>query len=200
MRYDGGMNETVRFSAETRPRKVRFTIEQFYRMEGAGAFEGLKKTELLDGEISSVNAQHMPHMRAKVALFRALDHVVRNLGGPLEVGIEGSIELGQYNLPEPDIFIWEPVDAEKGAPDGSVRLVIEVADSSEVRDLNKKRRIYARHGVREYWVAVLRTRRIERFSEVVDGHYRRHDSFAFSERVESVTLPGVAIAAGTLTG
>ena len=192
------MNQPARTTSWTGPREARLTIAQFYRVQETGVFEDFAKTELLDGRISVMNSQYLPHMRVKMAIYDAFRAAIGR-GGALDVGVAGAIELGMDNVPEPDVFIFDARDAQRGAPDGSVRLVVEVADSSERRDLGRKKRIYARHGIAEYWVALLRTRRIERFADPVDGDYRRHDGFAFSARVESLTLSGVAMPAGTLS-
>ncbi|MFS0737372.1 Uma2 family endonuclease [Sphingomonas sp. 1P06PA] len=180
----------------TRPRDLKLTIEQFVAINESGALDDFSKAELLDGKISVVNAQHLPHARLKMALYDALRDAVRANGTGLQLLVEGAIELGRHNLPEPDLFIWAPQPAERGAPDGSVKLVIEVADSSERRDLGRKKRIYAAHGIAEYWVAVMRTRRIERFAGLKDGAYARHDSVPFGNAVDSVTLSGIGLPAG----
>lgn len=194
------MEPELHLRPDTRPRKAKLTIEQFYLINASGAFDDYAKTELLDGEIHVVNSQFLPHMRVKRDIFTALQASVDALGSELEVGIEGAVELGAHNVPEPDVFLFDARDAERGVPDGSLRLVVEVADSSERRDLGRKKRLYARHGIPEYWVAVLRTRTITRFADPIGNDYARQDSFTFDHGVTSLTLPGVAIAAGVLRG
>ena len=181
---------------DTRPRRAKLSIEQFYLISESGAFDDYAKTELLDGEIHVVNSQFMPHMRIKRTILFALQESLLATGSQLEMGVEGAVELGLDNVPEPDVFIFDGRNAVRGVPDGDVKLIVEVADSSERRDLGKKLKIYARNRVPEYWVAVLRTKRIERFTEPSDGGYARHDSFAFGDRVDSLTLPDIHLAAG----
>jgi Uma2 family endonuclease len=197
VRYLGMMNAPFQpYASPSRPAPARLTIDQYYAICESGALDEYNRTELLDGRIYQMNAQYTAHMRAKLALFRALDPLVRACGA--ELGMEATIEIGARNAPQPDLFVWTGKDVGKGAPDGTVLIAIEVADSSERHDLGKKRRIYARGGVREYWVAVLRTQTVERFAEPADGDYRRHDSFAFADAINSVTMPGIGIPAGTL--
>lgn len=45
-------------SRATRPRDLKLTIEQFIAIEESGALDGLSKTQLLDGRIRVVDAQH----------------------------------------------------------------------------------------------------------------------------------------------
>lgn len=183
---------------DNKVRKARLTIDQYYRICDSGALADFGKTELIEGEICFVNAQYVQHMRVKRDILLALVRTVGEAQPDLEVGVESAVELGARSAPEPDVFIFDGSNAEKGAPHGSVRLVVEVADATVRHDLGRKKRLYALHGVPEYWVAVVRTRKIERFSEPVGDGYARHDSFDFSAQIDSVTLPGVFIPAGTL--
>ena len=53
---------------------------------------------------------------------------------------------------EPDILIFERTKRPSKLPAASVLLLIEVADSSEAFDSGAKAKVYARLGVREYWI------------------------------------------------
>lgn len=194
------MTAAMTLKADRGPRKARLTIEQFYRVATSGALDDYAKAELLDGGIHVMNAQFLPHMRMKRSVFLALQTAVIEAGLGLEVGIEGAIELGDDSAPEPDIFLFVPVETEQGVPGEKVRLVIEIADSSERRDLGYKKRIYARHGIPEYWVVVLRTGMIERFANPVEGHYRVADSIAADGPITSMTIGDLHIPAGVQGG
>jgi Uma2 family endonuclease len=192
------MGVQTKIPRDNKVRKARLTREQYYRICDSGALADFGKTELIEGDICFVNSRFMPHMRVKIAILLSFAEAVKIVRPDLEIGSEGAIELGSNNVPEPDVFIFEPKNTERGAPEGSFKLVVEVADATVRHDLGRKKRLYALHGVPEYWVAVVRTRKIERFSEPVGDGYARHDSFDFSAHIDSVTLPGVFIPAGTL--
>jgi Uma2 family endonuclease len=177
---------------------MRLTIPQYYEMSEAGVLDQFGKTELIEGEISIMNSQFVPHMEAKLAIFRGIDAAMRESGSQFALGMEASAELGSNNAPQPDIFVWTGEPSEKGIPFGALLLVIEVADTTARRDLGKKLRLYAKHKVPEYWVAVLRSKQIERFSLPQGEAYLQQDSFAFGEEVRSLTLPGVSLPAGYL--
>ena len=191
------MNQPAQIDSAEQPTPARFTIEQFYRIAETGVLDG-KRSELLAGEIVIMAPQWAAHGQVKSEIAFALNDSVRAQRSGLAVMVEASIELGLDHLPMPDIFIWERASVARGVPEGLVKLVIEVADSSERNDMERKRLVYAENHVAEYWVAVLRTRTIERFAELADGDYRRRDSFAFGDAVDSLTLAGIGIAAGTL--
>jgi Uma2 family endonuclease len=60
--------------------------------------------------------------------------------------------------PEPDLFLID-LDAPRPYHPGTAKLVIEVAVSSQRRDLRTKPPIYARAGVPLYWVIDIDARR-----------------------------------------
>lgn len=192
------MNKPAFLSApRPRRRAARFTIEQYYTIADTGVLDELGRTELIHGRIEVMNAQHRPHGRAKIALLLAFAEALKGRSD-LELGGEFSVEFGLYNVPEPDVFVYERTDSTRGVPNGLAKLIVEVADTSERRDLGTKKRLYARHRIPEYWVVVLRTGRVERFAQPEDGAYTQHDSFGFDEAIASVTLPFLTVPAGTL--
>lgn len=194
------MNAPVRLPLDDTPRRPRFTIEQFEAIERSGALDGYAKTELLDGEIFVVNAQAVWHMRAKREILFALEASLRAIGSNLETGVEGSVAFEPGSLPEPDVFVWEPADpSAKWVPGDSVRLVVEVADTSERHDLDEKRRLYAAYGVPEYWVVARSSRAVERFASPLSGDYDHHDRVSFTDPCASLSLAGVAVPAGILS-
>ena len=77
----------------------------------------------------------------------------------------------------------------RGAPD----LVIEIlSPSTEERDRGFKRALYARHGVREYWLVDTRRKTIEQL--LLDGDdFRPAGVFGVGERLVSPTLGGYAL-------
>jgi Uma2 family endonuclease len=175
---------------DNRSRRAKLTLEQFYAIDETGIF-GDARTELIDGQIYVMNALHLPHARTKRDIEFALIGLLR--GQPdLEVIGDVTVELDDYNGPQPDISILRRTDAQKGAPGEAMLIAIEVADS-ERRDLGLKRRLYARHGVPEYWVALVKSRTIRRFSDLRDGAYQSDDRFMFDQILPSATLPGVIL-------
>jgi Uma2 family endonuclease len=192
------MNAHVQFSRSVgSPRRLKLAIDQYYAVCEAGLFQADERTELIDGQIYIMNALHLPHARIAGQIEFALRSAI---SGRTEIEAIGgvTVELQPNNAPIPDVSVIRRVDAEKGVPDGNLLLAIEVADSTERRDMGLKRRLYARHGVPEYWVALVRKRRIVRFSEPEAGDYKRRDDFVFGDCVPSCTIAGVSLPAGSL--
>lgn len=196
------MNAPLSHDARSgQPSKARFTIDDFYRMSDTGILDRYGRTELIDGEIIVLSPLYLPHARTHTAVFRALSACSALQRPGLEILIGATTELGRYDAPMPDIILLDRAaagDAQRGIPHDAVRMIVEVAVSTSRYDLGRKRKLYAERSVPEYWVALVKKRKLERFGVPVEGEYRRHDSFDFSNRIESVTLPGVVIEAGTL--
>ena len=77
--------------------------------------------------------------------------------------VEQPIHLSSKSEPQPDICIisgtFDDYDTRHPSAD-EVRLVVEIADSSEDRDTNEKMFLYAEAGIREYWVSLLNKREV----------------------------------------
>jgi Uma2 family endonuclease len=148
------MNVAVTTAAEGFPRRA-FTVEDVARMIAAGIIGEDEKFELIEGEIVMAAAKGLAHERIKSALVVA---VVRALPEHLTIGVEATLRLTDTLMLEPDIAVF-PKDVFKKSSAGFARLdpgeaclVIEVAASSLAYDKGLKARLYARHGVGEFWV------------------------------------------------
>ena len=112
--------------------------------------------ELLEGELIEMVSPTSRHQRISRQLFTALNThcAAHDLGevfyAPLDVILSRTVVV------QPDLlFISKARRAEligeriTGAPD----LVIEIlSPATSARDFNQKRKLYARHGVKEYWI------------------------------------------------
>jgi Uma2 family endonuclease len=177
----------------TSPMPYRLTVEDFFRLDAAGAFEGYGKTELIRGEVFYMNAQHRPHARAKVAIYDALrDWIKANKPG-FSVLIEATVAMPPHSAPEPDLILTSEPDGEGPVPIASVRLLVEIADSTQKHDLRVKAGLYAENGVPEYWVVDLKARRIHRMWAPGTGGYAERDEAALGGRFEAATIAGLAV-------
>lgn len=131
----------------TSPLPVKLRVEDYLLLDESGAFEPYQKTELIEGEVYFVNAQHRPHALAKAELYDALRDALRAIGSPLRPLTEASIALSKHDAPEPDIVLTSEPKGEGLIPGASVALVIEISDTTVSGDLKRKAVIYARAGV-----------------------------------------------------
>ena len=185
------MNEMVPLT--TVPLPVKLRVEDYLMLDAAGAFDAYGKTELLDGEIVYMNSQHRPHARIKSRLFRLIADVLDTLPGDMEALVEGSVSMPPYNVPEPDIAITAEPEGEGLIPLASLALVIEVADTTLRNDLGRKRQIYAREGIAEYWVVDVRARLIHQMWSPSDGRFTQSRQRPFDDGIAAATIPALII-------
>ena len=178
---------------DTDAHRVKLTADDFLLLDKHGAFSAYRKTELIDGDIYFVNAQHRPHGIVKTEIADALRDKLREMGLPYRPVQEFSLALAKNDTPEPDVMLTSEPRGEGVVPLASVPLVVEVSDTTLKQDLGKKKRSYARAGVPEYWVADVNGRVVHRFWSPVGDRYALGDEVAFGEPLASATIDGLSI-------
>jgi Uma2 family endonuclease len=110
------------------------------------------------------------------------------------------VRLGEGEVPQPDIILWEPIRARGPVPADRVRLVVEVADTTQADDLGRKRALYAAAGIPEYWVVDLPGRVLHQYwaPELDVGVYARAAAVPFGVAARSATLEGLAVVTDAL--
>jgi Uma2 family endonuclease len=134
-------------AAEGVPR-LRWTLAQFERLGELGIFNEDDRIELIDGELVPMSPKGNRH---EVVRHAILNWLRRNLPNEFDLCVEpGWRVAGSYC--EPDFLIGPAGCNPTSVPPGEVALVIEVADTSLKKDTSAKAGLYARAGVRDYWV------------------------------------------------
>lgn len=175
------------------PLPVRLRAADYMLLDETGAFQPYGKTELLDGEIVYMNAQHRPHGRVKMALYRALSEGLRAIGSAYSVAVEVSIALSEHDAPEPDLTLTSEPDGDGFIPARSVGLIVEIADATLRSDMTRKAVIYARAGIPEYWVADVNGRVIHQMWHPLAGAYADRRTISFGDRLDSATISGLVV-------
>jgi Uma2 family endonuclease len=156
-----------------------------------------ERYELLDGQLVMVPAPNMDHQ-----------DIVTNLGTALSVFVKEQelgrlyfaptdVVLSDTDVVQPDLIfvskereqVRTPANIQ-GAPD----LIVEIlSPSSATRDWRDKRELYARHGVREYWV-VDPSNKIVSIMLLQDGVLEIKGAYVAGDTVASSTLEGFSVA------
>jgi len=137
---------------ERHVRTRRWRRVEYDRLVDLGMFAG-ERLELLDGLLAVREPQGSPHA-AMVA------HIAQVLGAAFGPGwharLHSPLALDDDSEPEPDVAIvaGDPRDYVTAHP-STAALVVEVADSSLRLDRRFKGALYARAGLRDYWIANL---------------------------------------------
>ena len=142
---------------ENTPNRI-YTADEFFEMIP----ETNKQYELHEGEILALASPSVMHQRLSRKLVAKLDSFISSKGGSCEpFNAPLDVKLDDYNVVQPDVFVV--CDRDKignkrinGAPD----FVIEVRSDNRSIDLVTKLSLYMRFGVREYWIADLKNRKV----------------------------------------
>nr|WP_260407603.1 Uma2 family endonuclease [Planomonospora venezuelensis] len=131
------------------PPERGFTADDLDRLHGIPPH-----TELIDGTLVFVSPQTNFHMSM---LFLLESELRRTVPGGLTVRREMTVTLGRRQRPEPDIMVVR-ADAVQGPrqttyrPQDVVLAVEVVSPESEIRDRERKPRLYAESGITHFWL------------------------------------------------
>ncbi|QBM75574.1 Uma2 family endonuclease [Sphingomonas sp. AAP5] len=182
----------------TAPLPVRLRSEDYLLLHQAGAFAPYTRTELIDGGVYFVNAQHRPHALAKIELYDAIRAALRAIGSPLRPLVEASIALSGHDVPEPDIVLTSEPRGEGFVPLLSVHLVIEVSDTTMRSDIRRKVASYARAAMPEYWVVDIKARTIHQMWSPIGELYAERCAVAFGDIIAAATIVGLSVDTASL--
>ncbi|MFM9977990.1 MAG: Uma2 family endonuclease [Sphingomonadaceae bacterium] len=184
---------------DTSPVSLRFDVQRFRRMSDEGLLDDFAKTELIEGEIFVVNAQFRRHAWARRQLMRAFDEALAGREDGLTATDECSLDLSPNSMPQPDIVLTTEPIGDGPIPLASVRLVVEIADSTLQSDLGRKAPLYAAHDISEYWVVDLVGRLIHQMWQPEHGKYQKDQPITYGETIVAATVEAVAIDTAVLT-
>lgn len=187
------MNVATQVQADEKPKLFELTLDDFSTLHDAGAFEGRRKVELIEGVLYEVAPQRNRHARLKTRLAFELQLALRHLGSRLEVLVECTVAMPKKSAPEPDIAIVSDQIGEGYVAVAAVALLIEVSSTTYRFDTGEKAALYARNAVAEYWVVDLERDRVLRFTGPTDEGFRQQDEVALGSVIASHTIAGLAV-------
>jgi len=174
--------------------RKRLTYEDFEKIPADG-----NRHEIIDGEWFMTPAPNLDHQGMVSKLDRRVgNHVEKHRLGRVFVA-PTDVVLSKNDIVEPDLVFVSTKNSSilrkkniQGPPD----LVIEVSSPSTVSlDRGDKLKLYARSGVREYWIVDLFARSVE-IREF--GRTRRVRIYKEGQTFTSVLLPGLDISVSDL--
>lgn len=179
------------------PGKYRLTIEDYLRLDDAGAFADAR-TELLEGDVFLMSPMHRRHGRAVTGLLIAMNAALQKAGLPLEALGGVSVAMPPHSVPEPDIVVTSEPEGDGLVPCPSVSLIVEVSDSTLDSDLSFKRTLYASVGIPEYWVVDVRGAVIHQMWSPLGDTYANVREVPFGRSAGAMTIDGLSVATDRL--
>jgi Uma2 family endonuclease len=147
--------------------------------------------ELIDGVLSPMNAKKNAHEIVKNDLIERLASVKRS---DIRLAVETTLYLATDLFFEPDILMYPKSLTPEDVRGPDVLLLIEVADTSQARDLDVKAPIYALHGVRDYWVVDVAKRETTLHRDPTPNGYKWRETFAADAHLQALLMPQISLA------
>lgn len=195
------IDEALQPAEPTAEGRVRFTVDQYMAMFEDGTLpRGGHRFELLDGEIYEEMSHNPPHAgttsRVSYTLFRRYGDVAM-------VRTQMPAELSTTSLPEPDLALVKLRDdfyTSRHPQPEDILLLVEVADTSLGKDRGIKLDLYAKLGVREYWIVDVTARAVEVYREPGAEGYGSHQRLTGDAAIAPGAFPEVAVTLSELLG
>ena len=170
----------------------RFTVDEYLALGAAGILAKEERVELLDGEIICMAPIGNRHMNSVDWVARLMHPAI---GDRAMVRVQGSIQLDDASMPEPDIAVIRLRSVNDIAPvlPPDVYLLVEVADSSLEFDQGEKLARYAAAGIPEVWIANLRAGELVVNTEPEGSAYTNVRVIPLDGSVSPQAFPDVAL-------
>ena len=171
------------------PRPLRWTCAEFHRFGDMGVFEA-RRAMLIDGVILEEGPMNPPHA---ITLELVEETLRRAFGAGWRFRSQSPLVLGQDLDPEPDFAVVAGTPRGSAGHPTTADLVVEVADSSLDFDTNEKRLLYARAGIRDYWVVDINGRRLLVYRNPQAGDFTSQQVFGPTDSVAALAAPAAAV-------
>ncbi|HWS85620.1 MAG TPA: Uma2 family endonuclease [Pyrinomonadaceae bacterium] len=179
-------SEVLEQATEERLIRRRASVEEFWSLP-----ESVLPTEYIDGEIVMAPSPSIEHQSASKNIFRRLDRFAGEAADQLFYSPLDVI-LPSGDVVQPDIFFLSKEDVRRAKKQRRIScaplLVVEILSPGSVRyDTLKKRDLYERNGVREYWMVDVEERSV---SQLV----LRKKHYVLTELGETDVIKGAVLA------
>jgi Uma2 family endonuclease len=170
---------------------VRFTANQFDKMIAGGVFEEPceSRIELISGELREMPPPGPLHEDYVDFLTEwSLDVLPRKRA---KVRVQQTVGIPELNsIPVPDIaWVARRRYHDRRPQSSDIWLIIEVADTSLEYDLDEKCLLYAKAGIREYWVVSVQQKNVHLFRSPTKKGYRTTRTFSLRDTISPLSVP-----------
>lgn len=173
------------------PEKRLFTVDEFERLCEDGLFGPDPDLELIEGEIFCMASDGARTISWNAAINEWL--VTSLAGQPYRIIPDKTLKVGKRGAPKPDFWIY-PRDLALSEVDAArALLAIEVADTSLSYDRDTKGPMYAKGGLRDYWIVDCAAREVLVFRLGAGGVYAPAQTVKADAAAEALLIPGLAL-------
>ena len=183
----------MNLQSQPQPRRLRFTVDEYYKMIELGILKDYEKAEIIEGEL----IQKMTVGDRHAAIVNLLNRFfVKNLSDNVLVSVQNPVRLTDFNEPEPDIALADltKYGGRRHPRPAEIILIVEVSDSTLKYDRDTKLSLYAEAEIPEVWIVNLPNEIIEVHQKPTVGIYQMTKIFKRGETIESEILPDLKLA------
>jgi hypothetical protein len=177
------------------PVRFKFMVGDFYALADLGLFED-RKVELWDGDIVEMSV-NPPHADGVADIHNAFARTFSD--DEARVKSQSPLDINESDkLPQPDVMLLKPIayvdelGYRRHPKPHEVLVLVEVSDSTLSFDKNNKLKIYAKHAVREYWIADLKSQTWFVYQEPRGEDYTVKLVCPFGEAFAPLAFPTIA--------
>ena len=173
------------------------TVQQLELLEANGHFGFEDTVELIFGTLLTQEEINPNHAHTIRKINRFFGRKFPN--DEYELSYELPVRLSDVSQPKPDFLIAVfREDLYKDAHPGpaEILLIIEVAGSSLLHDRTIKSELYARAGIKEFWIVNLKQHQVllHHQPNQENGAYARLETYEYDETLRSPLVGEVAVA------
>jgi len=175
------------------PMRLRFSVDEYYKMIDLGLITDYEKAEIIDGELIKKMTIGDRHAQIVDLLARFF---LTNVSDKIRVRIQNPLRISDYNEPQPDIVLADLnlYDGRRHPRSRETILIVEVSGSTLKFDRDTKLALYAEAGIPEVWIVNLNADIFEVHQKPSNGIYQRTNIFNRGETVVSEAMPGLTLA------
>lgn len=168
--------------------KYRFSVAQYHQMGATGILSEEQRVELIKGEIfemSPISSLHAGTVKLLISFFH------EHMKVPFVLSVQDPITLNSYSEPQPDVAVLKPRTDHYTTSHPrplEVLLLVEVADSSLLKDRQLKLPLYARADIPEVWIVNLVDQLLEVYTDPEDGLYKVQHNYEANDMVSQALL------------
>jgi Uma2 family endonuclease len=179
-------------TAYPQPMRLRFTVDEYYKMSETGILKFSRRAEIIDGEL--IEKMSIGDFHAAVVNFLT-KFFVKNVSDEILVSVQNPLRLSDYHEPEPDFVLADltKYDGKRHPRPAEVLVVVEVSDTTLDYDRKTKIPLYAEAAIPEVWLVNLQNETIQIHTDPQEGTfglvkiYRRGDSLK-SEKIAGLQI------------
>ena len=174
---------------------VKWSIDDYHLMIESGVLKN-RSVELLEGEIIEVSPESPLHRFTNDSVAEYLRGLLQ---GKAKVFESHPITLDNSE-PEPDISIVRLPNSnyrDHHPYPEDIYWLIEISNTTLEDDLNKKKKIYARAGINEYWIVDLKNTELIVFRGAFENDYKTKNTFN-DGAIAPIPFPNIKITVNTL--